>query len=126
VWSRNIKNMRSIHIYIYIHTHTHDISSLRVNHNFRRPSSLWRPNCTKIGAADFSGGMQLPSCILAAVKAPCNFTFHVDANRNFKLAKIIKFMPLKFYILGRLHWVTSIVSGKEVHLVAVFTLIIWN
>jgi len=47
--------------------------------------------------------MQLPSCIFAEVKAPYNFTFHVEANRNFKLAKIIKFMPFKFYILGRLH-----------------------
>jgi hypothetical protein len=57
----------------------------------------------KIVAADFSGGMRLPSCIFAEVKAPCNFTFHAEANRNFKLAKIIKFMPFKFYILGRLH-----------------------
>jgi len=60
------------------------------------------------------------------MKAPCNFTFHVEANRNYKLAQIIKFMPFKFYILGRLHWVTNIVCGKEVRLVAVLTLNIRN
>lgn len=41
------------------------------------------------------------SCIFAEVKASCNFAFHVEVNRNYKLARILKFMPFKLYILGR-------------------------